>query len=52
METQGRQGDTIILYVHGMGGGGDSRIPAILNDNIDAALPVEMRGRVRIIVRT
>ena len=52
METQGRQGDTIILYVHGMGGGGDSRIPAILNDNIDAALPVEMRGRVRIVVRT
>ncbi len=25
----------IILYIHGMGGGGDSRIPSVLNDNIN-----------------
>lgn len=34
-----------VLYIHGMGGGGDSRIPSILNDALSA------RG-VRIIVHT
>lgn len=35
-----------ILYIHGMGGGGDSRIPSIL----DSALSVE--GSMKVIVRT
>ncbi len=34
-----------VLYIHGMGGGGDSRIPSILNDSLSG------RG-VRIIART
>ena len=33
-----------ILYIHGMGGGGDSRIPSILRDAMD--------GQAQIIVRT
>ncbi len=34
-----------VLYIHGMGGGGDSRIPAILNDSL--------KGRgINIVVRT
>ena len=35
--------DKIVLYIHGMGGGGDSRIPSILNDALDS---------VRVVVRT
>ena len=33
-----------LLYVHGMGGGSDSRIPKILSDALD--------GKVRVVVRT
>lgn len=33
-----------ILYIHGMGGGGDSRIPSILREALD--------GRAEIVVRT
>ncbi len=36
---------TNVLYIHGMGGGGDSRIPSILNDSLAG------RG-VRVVVRT
>ena len=40
METQAKPAGAInILYIHGMGGGGDISIPTILNDNIGAALP-------------
>ena len=35
--------DKIVLYIHGMGGGGDSRIPSILNDAL---------ASVRVVVRT
>lgn len=53
METQAKPAGAInILYIHGMGGGGDSRIPSILNDNLGDALPEGLRGRVRVIVRT
>ena len=39
-----------ILYIHGMGGGGDSRIPSILNSRLGGYFPA---GReVRVIVRT
>ncbi len=38
---------TDILYIHGMGGGGDSRIPSMLNDWLRANRP-----DVRVIVRT
>lgn len=38
---------TKVLYIHGMGGGGDSRIPSILNDAF------HMRGEsVTVVVRT
>ena len=33
----------IILYVHGMGGGGDSRIPSILKDNLGTGFEVVIR---------
>ena len=36
-----------ILYIHGMGGGADSRIPSILNDWF-----AENRPEVRVVVRT
>lgn len=36
---------TNVLYIHGMGGGGDSRIPSILNDALNE------KG-IRIVVRT
>ena len=36
-----------ILYIHGMGGGEDSRIPAFLNDWFGA-----MRPDIRVVVRT
>ncbi len=39
-----------VLYVHGMGGGGDSRIPSILNEHISSFLPENIS--VRIVVRT
>lgn len=39
-----------ILYIHGMGGGGDSRIPSVLNECFSAP---EWRGeRINVIVRT
>ena len=33
----------VILYVHGMGGGGDSRIPSILKDNLGPDFEVIIR---------
>ena len=43
-----------VLYIHGMGGGGDSRIPSILNEHIGEEL--SRRGitgvEIRVIVRT
>ncbi len=36
-------GNKTILYVHGMGGGGDSRIPSILRDNLGAGIRVVIR---------
>ena len=38
----------VILYVHGMGGGEDSRIPALLQEALDEVAP----GRTRVVVRT
>lgn len=35
--------ESLVLYIHGMGGGGDSRIPSILNDAL---------ASVRVVVRT
>jgi len=40
----------LILYIHGMGGGGDSRIPSILSEHLPAAAPRGMT--VRVVVRT
>lgn len=40
---------TNVLYIHGMGGGGDSRIPSILNDELKS------RGygdKIKVVVRT
>jgi hypothetical protein len=36
-------GKYVIFYVHGMGGGGDSRIPAILKDNLGSQFEVFIR---------
>lgn len=36
-------GKFVILYVHGMGGGGDSRIPSILKDNLGSDFEVVIR---------
>ncbi len=52
MEGQTKNGDIIILYIHGMGGGGDSRIPSILKGSLPDSLPEGFRGRVRVVVRT
>lgn len=52
MDQQRQKKDIVILYVHGMGGGGDSRIPAILKDNIAAALPSGFPAMVKVIIRT
>lgn len=41
-----------ILYIHGMGGGGDSRIPSILKDNINRYIPEKTGLHIDIIVRT
>ena len=42
-----------ILYIHGMGGGGDSRIPSILKERIGAALPESFPAEeVNVVVRT
>ena len=40
MKDDGRK---VILYVHGMGGGGDSRIPSILKDILDPGIEVVIR---------
>lgn len=45
-------GEKVILYIHGMGGGGDSRIPSILKDNINSCLPDGCTLRFRVVVRT
>ena len=39
-----------VLYIHGMGGGGDSRIPSILRENIGKYLPEGVE--INVIVRT
>ena len=41
-----------ILYIHGMGGGGDSRIPSILKQHINNAIPPEYGVYVNVPVRT
>ena len=41
-----------ILYVHGMGGGGDSRIPSILKQHINDALPPHSDISLNVTVRT
>lgn len=40
-----------ILYIHGMGGGGDSRIPSILNGHMKSLIPEDDK-RPHVIVRT
>ena len=40
----------IILYIHGMGGGGDSRIPSVLNGHIDECS--DGLRRYEVVVRT
>lgn len=40
-----------ILYVHGMGGGGDSRIPSILNQHINGRVNAD-DIRIEVVVRT
>ncbi|MGM9786511.1 MAG: hypothetical protein ACI3ZS_06705 [Candidatus Cryptobacteroides sp.] len=44
--------DFIILYIHGMGGGGDSRIPSILKENIGKYIPEASDARLNVVVRT
>ncbi|MFA6591930.1 MAG: hypothetical protein WCR48_00365 [Bacteroidales bacterium] len=41
-----------ILYIHGMGGGGDSRIPSILNEQINAKTAQEADAHINVIIRT
>ena len=41
-----------VLYIHGMGGGGDSRIPSILKENINRLLPDGCTFRLDVLVRT
>ncbi len=44
--------DINILYIHGMGGGGDSRIPAILKQNINDFIPKDSGIYINVVVRT
>lgn len=44
--------DKNILYIHGMGGGGDSRIPSILKESIGAYVPANSGIRLNVTVRT
>lgn len=46
------QKEIVILYIHGMGGGGDSRIPSILNEHINDGLPEGHPFRYKVVVRT
>ena len=48
MGTQTRN----ILYIHGMGGGGDSRIPSILKEHINDVLDPSVGLRLEVVVRT
>ena len=41
-----------ILYIHGMGGGGDSRIPSILKESINNHIPQDSNLAINVIVRT
>lgn len=41
-----------ILYIHGMGGGGDSRIPSILKESINNHIPQDRNLAINVIVRT
>ena len=47
MGTQTRN----ILYIHGMGGGGDSRIPSILKEHINDVLDPSAGLRLEVVVR-
>ena len=40
-----------ILYIHGMGGGGDSRIPSILKEHINERRNASC-ARLEVVVRT
>ena len=45
--------EKLVLYIHGMGGGGDSRIPSILRDVFDRSESDSPQDRrVKIVVRT
>ncbi|MCI1786121.1 MAG: hypothetical protein LKI59_08300 [Bacteroidales bacterium] len=41
-----------LLYVHGMGGGGESRIPSILNERINGYIEKDKGVSINVIVRT
>lgn len=41
-----------LLYIHGMGGGADSRIPSILRENINSMLPEEFDFNIDVVCRT
>lgn len=41
-----------ILYIHGMGGGGDSRIPSILRDALSLRCMTSPPGPIDVVVRT
>jgi len=41
-----------VLYIHGMGGGGDSRIPGLLRERIGTHIPAEADISVNVTVRT
>ncbi len=41
-----------ILYIHGMGGGVDSRIPSILNSHINSYIAPGQDARIEVVVRT
>lgn len=47
------QNSVNILYIHGMGGGGDSRIPSILSEHVNCSKPLQLADtQINIIVRT
>lgn len=41
-----------VLYIHGMGGGADSRIPSILREHINSMIPEDFGLFIDVIVRT
>ena len=46
------EGRLTVLYIHGMGGGGDSRIPSILKEHIGMAIPSGAGFSLDVVVRT